>query len=67
MTRSDAIDAIAEIFDGHRISEQPLYRFPNVTVADRVKAILDAILPTGSTGAVAGPGFLMVTPPREEA
>lgn len=68
MTVTDALLEIAERFGGtirHRSGNSSTQtitvQFPGTAAADRCKAVIDALAPC--TGAVFGPGRLVLSPP----
>ena len=65
MTPSEALEAIITLAGGSPIATRnpasTAFRFTSAVEADRVKAVLDALLPAGSTGAVYGSGLLVVS------
>lgn len=60
MTPVEAVQAIIALSGGTTYLGRCHYRFPTLKAADRCKAILDALLPEGSTGAVFADGRLIV-------
>jgi len=67
MTRSEAVETVIAMSGGIRhnpgsdnIGNLSSYRFPSLDAADNCKAILDALLPDGATGAVYLDGRLLV-------
>ena len=64
MTRTEAIDTLVALHSGVKTGDYGIagcmYRFDTLQAANQCKAILDALLPAGSTGEVAGAGLLMV-------
>jgi len=61
MTHPEAVKAVITLCGGAAVNTSPVYRFGSLTAADRCKAILDALLPAGSTGEVCNTGLLMVS------
>lgn len=65
MKRSEAVQAVITLNGGVRFGADtgvalPRYRFPSLAAADHCKAILDALLPSGSTGGVFLDGRLLI-------
>lgn len=66
MTFNKAIEAIValnggvERFTAGEINRMTKYSFPSLAAADHCKDILDALAPVRFTGAVYGPGWLLV-------
>jgi len=64
MTRSEAVTAVITLNGGIRHGSNakglPSFRFPSLNAADHCKDILDAMLPSGATGAVFFDGRILV-------